>query len=82
MALVGPKLKSDIEKAIINALKREFSKEGDADISSHKRLASAVAEGVALTIVKALQTEAQVLPGIGTAGSQSAQTSITPGKIF
>jgi hypothetical protein len=82
MALVVPKIKKDLEAAIMAALTKEFAKEGGADPSSHKKLASAIAEGVAMVLIKALQTEAEVLPGIGTAGSPAAQTSVTPGKIF
>lgn len=82
MALVGPKLKKDIESAIMAALKTQFAKEGGADPDSHKKLAAAIAEGVAITIVKALQTEAEVLPGIPTAGSPAAQVTTAPGKIF
>jgi hypothetical protein len=82
MALVGPKLKQDMEKAIMAALTKEYASEAGADPSSHKKMASAIAEGVALILVKALQTEAEVLPGIATAGSPAAQTSVSPGKIF
>lgn len=82
MALVAPKIKQDMEAAIMAALTKEFAKEGGADPSSHKKLAAAIAEGVAMIIVKALQTEAEVLPGIATAGSPAAQTSVSPGKIF
>jgi hypothetical protein len=81
MPLVAAKLKQDLEAAIATSLAKTFSSEGSADPSSHKKMASAIAEAVAMVIVKALQTEAEVLPGIGTAGSPSAQTSVTPGKI-
>lgn len=81
MALVAPKLKKDLETALVSALTREFAKEGGADPASHKKLAAAISD-IALVIVKALQTEAEVLPGIATAGSPAAQTSVSPGKIF
>lgn len=82
MALVIPKLKQDLEAAIMAALQSQYAKEGGADPSSYKKLAEAIATGVSQVIVTALQTDAQVLPGIGTAGSPAAQTSVTPGKIF
>jgi hypothetical protein len=81
MALVIPKIQKDMEAAIVAALKTEFAKEGSADTTSHKRLAAAIAKGVTQVIIKALTTDAQVMPGIATAGSQSAQTTISSGKI-
>jgi hypothetical protein len=82
MALVIPTIQKQMEKAIMAALISQFSKEGVADKSSHKKMAAAVAQGVCQVLIKALQTKAEVLPGISTAGSQSAQKSVTPGKIF
>ena len=82
MALVVPKLTKDLEAAIAAALAAEFAGEAGADPSSHKRMAAAIAKAVAMVMVKALQTEAQVLPGIATAGSPAAHTSVAPGKIF
>lgn len=82
MALVTPKLQKEMEAAILSALQAQFAGEAGADPSSHQRQAAAIAEGVVTALVKALQTEAEVLPGIGTAGSPAAQTSVTPGKIF
>lgn len=82
MALVAAKIKKELEAAILSALAKEFAKESGADTSSHKKIAAAVADGVSKVIIQALQTEAEVLPGIATAGSPAAQTSVTPGKIF
>ncbi len=82
MALVAAKIKKEMEAAIAAALTKEFAKEAGADPTSHKRTAAAVAEGVCTILIKALQTEAEVLPGIATAGSPAAQTSVSPGKIF
>lgn len=82
MALVVPKITKDLEAAILNELKSVFGKEADADPSSHQKIASAVAIGVAKVLIMALQSDATVLPGIPTAGSPAAQTSVAPGKIF
>jgi len=81
MALVVAKIQKDLEAAIMAALKTQLGKEGGADPSSHQKMAAAIAEGVSKVIVTALLTDAEVLPGIGTAGSPAAQTSVTPGKI-
>lgn len=82
MALAIPKIQKEMEAAITSALKTQFAKEGEADASSHQKMAAAVAQGVTQVLIKALQTEAEVLPGIPTAGSPAAQTSVGPGKIF
>lgn len=82
MALIGAKLKQDMEAAILGALTKAYPTESIADPSSHKKLAGAIAEGVALILVIALQTEAEVLPGIATVGAPNAHVSVTPGKIF
>lgn len=81
MPLIAAKIKKEMEAAIMSALMSEFAKEGGADPSSHKKIAAGVAAGVSEVLVKALLTEAQVLPGIPTAGSPAAQTSVAPGKI-
>ena len=82
MALVIPKIQKEMEAAITAALTSEFAQEAGADTRSHKRIAAAIAKGVTQVLIKALQTEAQVLPGIATAGSVAAQISVSPGKIF
>lgn len=82
MPLIAAKIKKEMEAAIMAALTSEFAAEGGADPSSHKKIAAGVAAGVAEVLVKALTTEAQVLPGIPTAGSPAAQTSVGPGKIM
>ena len=81
MPLVEAKIKKELETAIIGALTKEFAKEGGADMSSHKRIAAAVAAGVAKILVQTLQVDAEVMPGIPTAGSPAAQVSVAPGKI-
>lgn len=82
MALVIPAIQKEMEAAIMAALMTEFSKEGAADPTSHKRTAAAIAKGVTQVLIKAIQTQAQVLPGIATAGSPPAHTSVSPGMIF
>ena len=82
MALMIPAIQKDMEAAITAALKTQFSKESEADTTSHKKIAAAVAQGVTQVLVKALQTSAEVLPSIQTAGSPTSQLTVTPGKIF
>lgn len=82
MALVAPKIQKEMEAAIYAALQVNFAKEAAADPSSYQKQAAAIAKGVATVLIKALQTEAQVLPGIATAGSPVAQVTTAPGKIF
>lgn len=81
MALVSAKIKKDAEAALLAAFTKEFGKEASADPKSHAKMAAVIAE-VAVVLVKAIQTEAEVIPGIGTAGSPAAQTSVTIGKIL
>jgi len=82
MALVAPSIQKQMEAAILSALLSQFGEEAAADPSSHQKIAAAVAEGVTNVIITALTTQAQVLPGIPTAGSPAAQTSVGPGVIF
>lgn len=82
MPLVAAKIQKDLEAALTAALKTQFSKEGTADATSHKKMAAAIAEGVAKVIVDALQKDATVVSGIPTAGSAAAQATTKPGKIF
>jgi len=82
MALVAAAIQKEMEAAIAGALALQHASSGAADPASHKKTAAAIAEGVTLVLIKALQTQAQVLPGIATAGSPAAQVSTTPGMIF
>lgn len=78
MPLVIPAIQKEMEAAIMAALQTQFAKEGAADPTSHQRTAAAIAQGVTQVIVKALQTQATVLPGIPTGGGPTT----APGKIF
>ena len=82
MALVIPAIQKEMEAAIAAALTTQFATEAGADPSSHQKTAAAIAQGVTQVLIKALQTQAQVLPGIATAGSPAAQVSVSPGMIF
>jgi hypothetical protein len=82
MPLVAPAIEKEMEAAILSALTAAFATEATADPSSHRKIAGAVAKGVTTVLVKAIQTQAEVLPGIATAGTPAAQTSVSPGKIF
>ena len=82
MALVVATIQKQMEAAIMGALMAQHAESGAADSSSHQKTAAAIAEGVTTVLIMALQTQAQVLPGIATAGSPAAQVSTTPGMIF
>jgi hypothetical protein len=82
MALIVPKITKELEAAILGELSTAFGKEAAADPSAHQKIASAVAKAVAKVLIAALQGEAEVLPGIATAGSPASQVTVAPGKIF
>ena len=82
MPLIIPAITKQMEAAIAAAMTTQFPAEAAADPSSHQKMAAAIAEGVTMVIIKALQTEAMVLPGIATAGSPVSQVSVSPGMIF
>ncbi len=83
MPLVAPIIEKKLLAEITTALTSSFGAGADAASAadSHKKLAEAIAKAVAKVIVEELTTNAQVLPGIPTAGSPAAQTSVGPGKI-
>jgi hypothetical protein len=82
MALVAATIQKQMEAAIMSALMTQHAKSAVADPESHQKTAAAIAQGVTTVLITALQTQAQVLPGIATAGSPAAQTSVSPGVIF
>lgn len=82
MAMVIPAIQKELEAELISALTQEFAGEASADPTSHKRIASAVSKAVAKVLINAIQSQAEVLPGISSAGSPGAVTSVSPGKIF
>lgn len=88
MAIVAPKLKKDIEAAVLSALMSEFSEElaiNDKAMENHQKMAKAISE-VGTVIAQMLLTEVQVSAGIPvqTAGSPAAQSGVTvaPGKLI
>ena len=84
MPLIAPVIQQKLELAIIAELTASFGASADPKTvtDSHKKIAAAVAKAVAQVIVTELTTNAQVLPGIPTAGSPAAQTTVGPGKIL
>ena len=80
MPLVAPKLKKKMEATLLSAFIREFGPEAAADPTSHKKMAAAISD-VALDIVAAILTEAEVAPGIPLAGSLGGGATTGPGKI-
>lgn len=80
-------LKSKMKETIYNGLKAQFS--GEAGKGSNytpeadamwEKMAEAIS-GIAADIVMEIVTNAQVNPGIPTAGSPVAQVTVAPGKI-
>lgn len=83
MPLIAPAIELKLSAEIQSELTKAFGAGADAatGAQSHKKMADAIAAAVAKVIVQELQTNAMVLPGIATAGSPAAQTSVSPGKI-
>lgn len=80
-------LKSKMKETIYNGLKAQFSSsagQGQAysPIADEQwmKMAEAIS-GIAADIVMEIVQNAQVLPGIPTAGSPAAQVTVAPGKI-
>jgi orotate phosphoribosyltransferase-like protein len=77
-----------LDPEIYNNLKEQFSSDvgqgsnytGTADAQLQK-IATAVAQAVAKVIVEQIKSNAQVLPGIATAGGPTAQVTVSPGLI-
>ena len=82
MALVAASIQKQMESAIMSAFMANFPEGTSADPESHQKMASAIAQGVCTVLITAIQTQAQVLPGIPTAGSPAAQVTTAPGVIF
>jgi len=83
MPLVPAVMKKKMEAALIAAFNREFPDavaQNPSAVASYQKQAAAISD-IALVIVEELLASAQVSPGIATAGSPSAQTSVSPGKI-
>jgi hypothetical protein len=80
-------LKSKMKERIYNGLKAQFSAsaaqgEGYTPIADAQweKISEAIS-GIAIDIVTEITQNAQVLPGIPTAGSPVAQVTVAPGKI-
>lgn len=77
-----------MKDTIYNGLKAQFSPatskgdQYDPVADAHwQKLAEAIS-GIAADIVTEIITNAQVMPGIPTAGSPASHTSVAPGKIL
>jgi hypothetical protein len=86
MAMAPAALKSKMKATIYNGLKAAFSGETgkasgfpEAD-PMWEKLAEAIS-GIAIDIVMEIVSNAQVLPGIPTAGGPVSQATVAPGKI-
>lgn len=80
-------LKSKMKETIYNGLKAQFGGEAakgqnytpEAD-AMWQKMAEAIS-GIAADIVMEIVSNAQVMPGIPTAGGPTNQTTVAPGKI-
>lgn len=87
MALNGAALKAKMATSIKAGLARNFSDvsstAGYGAISEAQwvKIADAVSD-IALDIVLAITTQAQVAPGIPTAGGPTNQVTVAPGQII
>lgn len=81
MPLVAKSLESKIYAEIKASLAKHF-KSGSPQAEAQDKFALAIAEAVAKVVVAEIQSSAMVLPGIPTAGSPPAHTSVGPGKIL
>lgn len=94
MPLSGPQLKTQFQKTIKDGLKREFggaASKGDGYSpeaeAQWEKMASAIAD-IAVDIVTAITTQAQVLPGqqiVGVGGGIPGPVSgatVSPGQIL
>lgn len=80
-------LKSKMKETIYNGLKAQFSSSAGQgqDYTSvadqqWEKMATAIS-GIAVDIIMEITMNATVTPGIPTAGSPVAQTTVAPGKI-
>jgi tRNA A37 threonylcarbamoyltransferase TsaD len=88
MAMQPSALKSKMKETIYNGLKAQFGSSASKGKNYNpvadeqwQKLAEAIS-GIAADIIMEIVQNAQVLPGIPTAGSPAAQTSVAPGKIM
>lgn len=80
-------LKSKMKETIYNGLKAQFGSEAgkgqnytpEAD-AMWQKMAEAIS-GIAADIVMEIVQNAQVMPGIPTAGGPASQATVAPGKI-
>lgn len=83
MPVVEPKIAKTLEAAIIKEMASAFSGDGpDDQADSHKKLAGALSKAIAKVLADTLLKDAQVAPGIPTAGSPAAQATTAPGSII
>lgn len=88
MAMAPAALKSKMKETIYNGLKAQFGSaaaqgEQYSSIADEQwqKMAEAIS-GIAADIVMEITNNAQVLPGIPTAGGPTNQATVAPGKIL
>lgn len=88
MAMDASGLKSKLKDRIYNGLKAEFGSSASSAQSYSPiadehwmKIASAIS-GIAADIVLEITQNADVIPGIPTAGGPSSQVTVAPGKIL
>ena len=87
MAMNPESLKMKMKMTIYNGFKKAFNSDASkgasySSVADEKwmKMADAIS-GIAADIILEITTNAQVTPGIPTAGSPAAQVSVAPGKI-
>jgi hypothetical protein len=81
-------LKSKMKETIYNGLKAQFGSAAGQGSSytpiadEHWQKMAEAISGIAMDIIMEITQNAQVTPGIPTAGSPVSQVSVAPGKII
>lgn len=82
--MVAKTLEAALMATILSELDSAFSEEGKVNKKSsenHKKMADALAKAISKEVVKFLQTQVQVAPGIPSAGNAAAMVTTAPGKL-
>lgn len=84
MPIIEAKIAMSMEAAIMSELVSALSgPNSPPDIAdSHKKLAGAIAKGVAKILAQTLMLEVQVAPGIPVAGALGPGATAGPGKLM
>lgn len=88
MAMDPAGLKSKLKERIYNGLKAQFGSSAGQGANytpvadaNWQKMAEAIS-GIAVDIVMEITQNAQVMPGVATAGGPASQVTVVPGKIL